>query len=180
MTIPIIHWFKQYKVGAMFTQVDDDGREFVVACASRSNNKMEAKYNSYERECIVVVWVVSSFRSYFYCSPFTLFINHWPLNFFIESNHFTRKLDMWAFILQEYDFNILHRANRVNWDATGLNWNPSSNKEDIIEACWHGDVDLKVVWGCHVFAYLCILLRRFGDVFQTKSDSENFRKDIKS
>ncbi len=67
----------------MLTQVNDDGREFVVACASRSNNKMGAKYNSYEGECLVVVCVVSSFRSYFYGSPFTLVTDHRRFKFFI-------------------------------------------------------------------------------------------------
>jgi hypothetical protein len=69
----------------MLTQVDYDGQEIVVACASWSNNKMGAKYNSYERESLVVVWVVSSFKSYFYGSPFTLVIDHRPFNFFMES-----------------------------------------------------------------------------------------------
>jgi hypothetical protein len=34
-----------------------------------------------------------------------------------------RKLARWAFILQEYDFDIIHKVSRVNWDAKGLNWN---------------------------------------------------------
>jgi len=42
--------------------------------------------------------------------------------------------------------------------------NPSSNKEDNTGACWHGDVDLKIVLGWHVFAYLYTLLGCFGDV----------------
>jgi hypothetical protein len=53
----------------MLTQFDDDGQKFMVAYVSLSNNKMEAKYNSYERECLTVVWVVSSFQCYFYGSP---------------------------------------------------------------------------------------------------------------
>jgi hypothetical protein len=60
----------------MFTQFDDDGRKFVVAYVSWSNNKTKAMYNSYEGECLVVVWVVSSFHCYFYGSPFTLIIDH--------------------------------------------------------------------------------------------------------
>jgi hypothetical protein len=36
-------------------QLDDDGRKFVVAYASRSNNKTKAKYSSYEGECLAVV-----------------------------------------------------------------------------------------------------------------------------
>ncbi len=44
----------------MFTQFDDDGREFVVAYVNWSNNKMMTKYNSYEKECLVVFWLVFS------------------------------------------------------------------------------------------------------------------------
>jgi hypothetical protein len=36
----------------MFTQFDDDGQEFDVAYASESNNKMKAKYRSYEWEVL--------------------------------------------------------------------------------------------------------------------------------
>ncbi len=32
----------------MFTQLDNNGQKFVVAYTNRSNNKMEAKYSSYE------------------------------------------------------------------------------------------------------------------------------------
>jgi hypothetical protein len=45
----------------MFTQLDDDGQEFVVAYANRSNNKIEVKYNSYERECITLLFVQNFF-----------------------------------------------------------------------------------------------------------------------
>jgi hypothetical protein len=98
----------------MLTQLDDDGQEFVVAYASQSNNKMEAKYNSYEGECLVVVWVVSSFRCYIYGSPFTLIIDHQSLKFLMESNQLMGKLARWTFILQEYDFDIIHKLSRVN------------------------------------------------------------------
>jgi hypothetical protein len=34
-------------LGVVFTQLDDDGQEFVVAYVSWSNNKTKAKYSSY-------------------------------------------------------------------------------------------------------------------------------------
>ncbi len=86
----------------------------MVANASWSDNKMQAKYNSYEGECFVVFWVVSSFRCYFYGSPFTLIIDHQLLKFLMELHQLTRKLAKWALILQEYDFDIIHKPNRVN------------------------------------------------------------------
>ncbi len=36
----------------MLTQLEYDSQKFVVAYISQSNNKMEATYGSYERECI--------------------------------------------------------------------------------------------------------------------------------
>lgn len=39
----------------MFTQLDDDNWEFVVASANQSNNKKKTKYNLYEKECFIVV-----------------------------------------------------------------------------------------------------------------------------
>jgi hypothetical protein len=60
----------------MFTQLDDDGQKFVVAYANRSNNKTEAKYSSYEKECLVVVWAIYSFRCFLYGSPFILVTDH--------------------------------------------------------------------------------------------------------
>jgi hypothetical protein len=98
----------------VLTQLDDDGQEFVVAYTNRFDNKMATKYNSYEGECFTVVWVVSSFRCYLYGSPFTLVIDHQPLKFLMELNQFIRKLVKWAFILQEYDFDIIHRLGGVN------------------------------------------------------------------
>jgi hypothetical protein len=62
----------------------------------------------------------------------------------MESNRFTSKLVRWVFILHEYDFDIVHKVGRVNWDVDGLSWNPSSN-EDITSVRWHGEVDLKVI-----------------------------------
>jgi hypothetical protein len=56
----------------------------------------------------------------------------------MESNRFTSKLVRWVFILHEYDFDIVLKASKVNWDANGLSWNPNYNEEDIIGAKWHG------------------------------------------
>jgi hypothetical protein len=68
-----------------------------------------------------------SFRCYLYGSPFALVTNHQLLKFLMESNQLTRKLVKWALIFQEYDFDIVHKVGRDNWDANGLSWNPNFN-----------------------------------------------------
>jgi hypothetical protein len=82
----------------------------------------------------------------------------------MELDQFTRKLAKWALTFQEYDFDIVHKVNRVNQDANGLNRNPSFNDEDTIGAKWHGEVGLEVVPRCRASTYLCILLGCYGDV----------------
>jgi hypothetical protein len=61
-------------------------------------------------------------------------------------------------MLQEYDFNILHKAGRVNQNVDGLSWNPSFCEEDTIGAKWHGKVDLDVMLEWHASTYMCTLL----------------------
>jgi hypothetical protein len=46
------------------------------------------------------------------------------------------KLAKWAFIFQEYNFDVKHRAMIVNKDVDGLNRNPSISDLDTIGACW--------------------------------------------
>jgi hypothetical protein len=75
---------------------------------------MKAELNFYEGECFAIIWVVSSFQCYFDGSPFTSVINHEPFKYFMELDRFMGMLAMWALILQEYDFNIVHKACRVN------------------------------------------------------------------
>jgi hypothetical protein len=48
-------------LGTMFTQLDDDGKKFMVAYVIWSNT-MNVKYNSYGGECLAIVWVVSSLK----------------------------------------------------------------------------------------------------------------------
>jgi predicted nuclease of restriction endonuclease-like (RecB) superfamily len=59
----------------MLTQLDN-GQKFVVTYVNLSSNKNKGKYNSYEKECLAIVWSISSFQCYICGSQFTLVNNH--------------------------------------------------------------------------------------------------------
>jgi hypothetical protein len=86
-------------------------------------------------------------------------------------------LARWAFIFQECDFDIVHKAGRVNRDANGLSQNPSSNEEDITSVRWHGKVDLEAIPRWDASTYVCTLLGYFGDVPQGNTGSGNSHND---
>jgi hypothetical protein len=39
----------------LFTQFDDDNQKFIMAYDNWSNNKTNVNYNSYEKECFIIV-----------------------------------------------------------------------------------------------------------------------------
>jgi hypothetical protein len=65
-----------FRLGAVLTQCDDEGKEFVVAYASRSNNATKSRYSFYEGECLAAVWAVAHFRCYLFGTQFTLVTDH--------------------------------------------------------------------------------------------------------
>jgi hypothetical protein len=91
-------------IGVILGQLDEEGKEYVIAYASQSNNKVESNYFSYKGECLVVVWAVIHFRPYFYGTKFILYTNHQPIKWLMTNGKLTGKLAHWAFIRHEYEF----------------------------------------------------------------------------
>jgi hypothetical protein len=66
-------------LGAVLVQRGDEGREYVIAYASRSYNRTKRNYSSYAGECLAAVWGVSHFQVYLYGRRFMLLTDHKPL-----------------------------------------------------------------------------------------------------
>jgi hypothetical protein len=98
-----------------------------VAYASRSNNAAKSRYSSYKGKCLATVWAVAHFRCYLFGTQFSLVTNHQLLKWLMESDKLTGKLARWALILQEYDFQVVHRLGVANLDVDGLSRNPCTS-----------------------------------------------------
>ncbi len=75
----------------------------------------------------------------------------------MESDKLTGKLARWAFILQEHDFQVVHKLGVANLNADGLSRNPCTSQEDDTRIRWHGEVDEEVVPSWHALTFLCLL-----------------------
>jgi hypothetical protein len=119
---------------AVLVQRDDEGREYIVAYASRSCNRAERNYSSYQGECLAAVWAVQHFRVYLYGRRFTLITDHEPLQWLIKNERLHGMLARWANILQEYDVEIKHRKGLKHINADGLSRNPLPSGKDETDA----------------------------------------------
>ena len=162
-------------LGAVLNKKDDFGQEYVIAYASRSNNTAEANYSSYDREALAAVWAIVHFRPYLYGQRFALVIDQQPLRWLVELEKLTGKLTRWTLLLQEYDFEVVHRAGITNLDANGLSRNPSPSDEDFTRARWHGNYDREPVPGWHAVAYLTLFFGMAVEVPIQGSDDKTDR-----
>ncbi|GBG59389.1 hypothetical protein CBR_g38415 [Chara braunii] len=107
-------------IPAVLTQHGKDGREHVIEYASKTLSQAQANYEACKGECLAVVWGIQHFRPYLYGQKFVLVTDHQPLMSLRNNTDYTGTLGRWAVRLQDYDFDIRHRATRQHGNADGL------------------------------------------------------------
>jgi len=150
-----IDW-SAFGIGTILGQLDEEGKEYVIAYASRSNNKAESNYFSYEGECLIVVWAIIHFRPYLYGTNFTLYIDHKPIKWLMTNDKLTGKLARWVLILQEYEFKVIHRPGSTHQNADTMSRRPFTTSEDFSEARQNFD-QIPTVPVSEAFSYLALL-----------------------
>ena len=120
------------------------------------------------------MWAIAHFWPYFYGQRFTLVTNHQLLRWLMELDKLTSKLARWALLLQEYEFEVVHRVGITNLDADGLSRNPSLSNEDLTRVRWHGDCDQEAVPGWHADAYLTLF---YGAVVEVPIQGSDDKTD---
>jgi len=115
-----------YAIGAVLSQ-GSVGQDRPIAYASRILNKAEQNYNTTEKELLAIVWAVKHFRPYIYGTKFLIITDHKPLIWLFSVNDPGSRLIRWRLKLEEYDYEIIHRAGKGNTNADALSRNPVTN-----------------------------------------------------
>jgi len=120
-------------LGAVLYQ-EVNGKDRVVAYASRSISKAERNYAVHKLEFLALKWAITKkFSDYLYGNQFIVFTDNNPLTYVLQK----AKLDVtghrWIASLGCYDFIIRYRSGKSNNDADGLSRLPQRNTEDFEE-----------------------------------------------
>ena len=101
-------------LGAVLSQVMDDGEEKVIAYASRTLSDAEKNYSATELECLAVVWATDNFRHYLYGRKFTVWSDHNPLVYLNNAKNKHSKVTRWRLDLAEYNYEIKYKKGIKN------------------------------------------------------------------
>ena len=109
-----------------------DGKDRVVAYASRSLKPSERNYPAHKLEFLAVC---EKYHDYLYGSKFEMLTNNNPLTYVITTAKLDATGQRWIAALSDYNFTIKYRSGRKNADADGLSRlaeDTAANQERII------------------------------------------------
>ena len=113
-------------LGAVLYQKQEDGKERVIAYASRTLNRSEQNYDAHKLEFLALKWAITDrFHEYLYGATFDVYMDNNPLTYILS----TAKLDAmghrWVASLGPYNFTLHYKPGKLNRDADALshiNW----------------------------------------------------------
>ena len=120
-------------LGPMFTQ-RIGGVERIIHYGSKKLKPAQKNCNTTEKECLAVKWAIDKFRPYVEGSHFTVITDHSALRWLFQKKNPTGRLGRWIQELSQYDFNVEHRAEKLNVIPDALS-RVYEDDEDVTDAC---------------------------------------------
>eukprot|EP00775_Hariotina_reticulata_P009602 gene9602-biopygen11500 len=108
-------------IAATLHQCDADGKECLVACASRSLNIAEQNYPAWKGEMLIAaVWSVKTYQPYSHSREFFLHTDHEALLWLLRHKVPVGQQMRWILALQEYKFTLVHKPDDTVYTHEGL------------------------------------------------------------
>ena len=107
-------------LGYVLSQVDDEGVERVIEFAGRALRNSELNYSVTDKEGLGVVEGFNHFHSYLYGNFTTVITDHSALTYIQNNTKITGRVARWAILLQNYDYEIIHRPGAENTNADAI------------------------------------------------------------
>jgi transposase InsO family protein len=108
-------------LGAVLYQKQDDGKNRVIAFASRSLGKTEKNYITHKLEFLALKWAVTDqFHEYLYGGKFEVHTDNNPLTYVLTSAKLDATGQRWVAHLANYDFSLRYKTGASNVVADAL------------------------------------------------------------
>ena len=114
-------------VGAVLSQVQEDGKLHPVAFASRSLSTAGKNYSVMELETLAVFWALTRFHSYLYGQTVTVMTDHTAVRVILETPNPSGKHARWwtkVYGMGIKQVKIIHRSGKLNVSADALSRSP--------------------------------------------------------
>ena len=162
-------------LGAVLYQ-KQDGKQRVIAYASRSVSKAESNYPAHKLEFLALKWAVcEKFHEYLYgTKPFEVFTDNNPLTYVLTSAKLDACGQRWVAKLANYNFSIKYRCGVSNTEADALSrikWPEAiSEKLDTENGCMDTHVINAILTGAVTKSSLIESVSCSTDVIPTELD----------
>ena len=111
-------------IGFAFAQIQN-GKEVVIAYKGRGLNQAERNSTTTEREALALVAAsIKKFQPYLHDRKFVVYTDHSSFRWLMNVKDVTGRLARWALLLQQYNFDIVHRPGCQNGNANALSRRP--------------------------------------------------------
>lgn len=106
-------------IGSVLSQIQD-GEEKPLAYGSKKLSKQQARYCVTRRELLAIVVFLAEFRHWLLGGKFLIRTDHSSLRWLMNFKEPQGQLARWLEYIQEYDFDIVHRAGKKHQNADAL------------------------------------------------------------
>jgi exonuclease III len=112
-------------LGAVLVQ-RQGGQEVAIGYASRARTGAEKPFAVWELEGLTVVWACRLFRMYLYGGKFKIVTDNRAVQTILKADYKAAggRLAQWSLALQDFDYELIHRAGVLNGIADALSRNP--------------------------------------------------------
>lgn len=130
-----------FAVGAVLSQVEDDGIIRPIAYASKRMLPAETRYAVYEQELLAVKTALEAWRPYLHGKHFIIETDHQALRYLKSLKHPSPRQTRWLMYIDQFDYDIEYRPGRTNIVADALSRRPDHQGEVCLSAVEVNDLE---------------------------------------